>query len=82
MRHNEAVKFIGHTGFWTDVFVAFCKYNYYFPVNKTQIHEQTLWLNSHFTSNGRPFYNRRAMEVGICKVGHILDENNHFKTLG
>ena len=68
---QKDITLICRPSFWRDVLIAWSKYKYQYPVNKSQIREQSLWLNSKIKNSKSPMINKRAINAGLNKSIHV-----------
>ena len=76
---NDAYKFI-KKGFWLQVLLAWCEYNYSKPNSKEGILSAPLWLNSQLVDRGEVLYNNKAIGVNFVTVSMIISEHGIFKS--
>ena len=65
-------------GFWQDVATTWAKINYYESINKAQVMQQPIWLNSFIKADNKILYNKQAAEIGFPYVSQMLDEQGEF----
>ena len=63
--------------FWRDVMLSWSEVSYDCPLDKNETLDQNLWLNSNIRIGGKPIWNKKAYEAGMCTVRDIFDPQIH-----
>ena len=65
--------------FWRDVLLSWSEFVCHFPVNKTQVKNQPLWLDSRIKTDKYPSCNLKVIEARLTSIEHIVKEDGQFK---
>ena len=77
---KKDVKLFCKKGFWYDVLVAWCKFKWQTPNNKSKIRNQSIWFNSSIRYDDKPIYCRNAIVHGLLKVEQVLNDEGYFRS--
>ena len=62
-------------GFWLDVALAWCEYNYITPTSKEQVLNVPIWLNSQIKNNENILFNAKAIDNGVQYIRNIVNDS-------
>ena len=65
-------------GFWQDVAVAWSAITHYYPVNKVQVRNQPIWLNSYVRIQVVHDCTVNMIMQGFVRVGQLLNDQDEF----
>ena len=64
--------------FYQELIELWCKISYQESSDITQIYNQRLWNNSFIVTKGKPISNLSFINIGILKVGNILNDSGNL----
>ena len=60
--------------FWKDVLFVWAEKHYDDQISLDQI----IWLNSKLVINGKPTWNRRAYQAGLCRISQLFQNGKKY----